>query len=239
MLVSVKWVQGEQMPEVSGTETGCLKAGLGPRWNTSLLAAGVLERALWYRIAYFFNQLGSSLPQLTSFTGQRAGPCPILSCRVSEHPYWCGRRRRKRCAEEQCSPCLWWHWLEEHPHAPGWANPAEREHKTCHCQKLLLPFSPCMLEMMPVGFVVLPPLASHSIPLCHSPSPTSPGGRPRAPCLAGRDVLVSVVCGSCHGASPHRRDKSMLSSISNAFPACFAFRARGSQWGIWFGSVFS
>lgn len=125
VLVSIQWVQGEQMPEVSGTETGCLKAGLGPRWNASLLAAGVLERALWYRIAYFFNQLGSSLPQLTSFTGQWAGPCPILSCRVSEHPYWCGRRRKKTCAEEQCSPCLWWHWLE-HAHVPGRASPAER-----------------------------------------------------------------------------------------------------------------
>lgn len=42
------------MPEVSGTETGCLKAGLRPRWNTSLLAAGVLEAALWYWITFFF-----------------------------------------------------------------------------------------------------------------------------------------------------------------------------------------
>lgn len=63
------------MPEVSGTETGCLKAGLRPKWNTSLLAAGVLETALWYWITYFFNRLGSSLPRLTSFVGQWAGPC--------------------------------------------------------------------------------------------------------------------------------------------------------------------
>lgn len=63
------------MPEVSGTEMGCLKAGLRPKWNTSLLAAGVLETALWYWITYFFNRLGSSLPRLTSFIGQQAGPC--------------------------------------------------------------------------------------------------------------------------------------------------------------------
>lgn len=63
------------MPEVSGTETGCLKAGLRPRWNVALLAAGLLETALWYWITYFFNQLGSALPQLTSFVQQQTGLC--------------------------------------------------------------------------------------------------------------------------------------------------------------------
>lgn len=69
------------MPEVSGTETGCLKAGLRPRWNTSLLAAGVLEAALWYWRAfiylfYFFHVV---VPIRTSADllccGAGRGPC--------------------------------------------------------------------------------------------------------------------------------------------------------------------
>lgn len=93
------------MPEVSGTETGCLKAGLRPRWNTSLLAAGVLEAALWYWITYFFfTWLVPSVPQLTSFVGWRARPSGPAG------PSWSEGRRCMRWNAGACMKCGCMQW---------------------------------------------------------------------------------------------------------------------------------